>query len=170
MTIKNTLDEIKSLLTELEDEAINQTNDWKTNPTHTKKQEIQKRIKHLLKKTNPEFDNSHKLDNDLEDLEQIESTIGKDKIEWGKEKKQLEDDLKKAQDDNTAKEALIKSKDEEIGKKITTDFITKLENLTKEGVKVDDRLEEYDYGRFAWIMDPEGNRIELWEPPAKKHE
>jgi hypothetical protein len=25
--------------------------------------------------------------------------------------------------------------------------------------------EDYDYGRFAWIMDPEGNRIELWEPP-----
>jgi len=23
----------------------------------------------------------------------------------------------------------------------------------------------YDYGRFAWIMDPEGNKIELWEPP-----
>jgi len=22
----------------------------------------------------------------------------------------------------------------------------------------------YDYGRFAWITDPEGNRIELWEP------
>jgi predicted enzyme related to lactoylglutathione lyase len=25
--------------------------------------------------------------------------------------------------------------------------------------------EEYDYGRFAWVMDPDGNRIELWEPP-----
>jgi len=33
--------------------------------------------------------------------------------------------------------------------------------LRAEGEKV----EEYDYGRFAWIMDPEGNRIELWEPP-----
>jgi predicted enzyme related to lactoylglutathione lyase len=43
-----------------------------------------------------------------------------------------------------------------------------LSELRKEGVKVDDRIEEYDYGRFAWIMDPEGNRIELWEPPAKK--
>ncbi len=27
-----------------------------------------------------------------------------------------------------------------------------------------DRIEEYEYGKFAWIMDPEGNRIELWEP------
>jgi hypothetical protein len=25
-------------------------------------------------------------------------------------------------------------------------------------------FEDYDYGRFAWIMDPEGNRIELWQP------
>jgi hypothetical protein len=32
--------------------------------------------------------------------------------------------------------------------------------------EVDPRIEEYEYGRFAWIMDPEGNRIELWEPPA----
>jgi hypothetical protein len=31
---------------------------------------------------------------------------------------------------------------------------------------VDPRVEEYEYGRFAWIMDPEGNRIELREPPA----
>jgi len=27
------------------------------------------------------------------------------------------------------------------------------------------KREDYDYGRFAWIMDPDGNRIELWEPP-----
>ena len=32
------------------------------------------------------------------------------------------------------------------------------------GVQVDDRIEEYDYGNFGWVMDPEGNRIELWEP------
>jgi predicted enzyme related to lactoylglutathione lyase len=25
--------------------------------------------------------------------------------------------------------------------------------------------EEYEYGKFAWIVDPDGNRIELWEPP-----
>ena len=29
-------------------------------------------------------------------------------------------------------------------------------------------IEEYEYGRFAWVMDPEGNRIELWEPPPGK--
>jgi predicted enzyme related to lactoylglutathione lyase len=26
--------------------------------------------------------------------------------------------------------------------------------------------EESDYGRFAWVLDPEGNKVELWEPPA----
>jgi lactoylglutathione lyase len=39
-----------------------------------------------------------------------------------------------------------------------------LTQLRKEGVVVDERVESDDYGRFAWIMDPEGNRIELWEP------
>ncbi|MBZ5568066.1 MAG: VOC family protein [Acidobacteriia bacterium] len=28
--------------------------------------------------------------------------------------------------------------------------------------------EDHDYGRFAWVMDPEGNKIELWEPPKKQ--
>ena len=40
-----------------------------------------------------------------------------------------------------------------------------LEALRKEGVEVDEKVEEYEYGRFGWINDPEGNRIELWEPP-----
>jgi predicted enzyme related to lactoylglutathione lyase len=39
-----------------------------------------------------------------------------------------------------------------------------LAQLRKEGVTVEERVEFYDYGRFGWIMDPEGNRIELWEP------
>ena len=36
--------------------------------------------------------------------------------------------------------------------------------LREEGVAVEDPIQEYEYGRFAWINDPEGNRIELWEP------
>ena len=39
-----------------------------------------------------------------------------------------------------------------------------LKALKEEGVEIDPHREEYDFGRFAWIMDPEGNRIELWEP------
>ena len=40
-----------------------------------------------------------------------------------------------------------------------------LERLRAEGVQVDERREDSEFGRFAWVMDPEGNRIELWEPP-----
>jgi predicted enzyme related to lactoylglutathione lyase len=40
-----------------------------------------------------------------------------------------------------------------------------LEVLKTEGVWIDPKREDSKYGRFAWIMDPEGNRIELWEPP-----
>ncbi|HLN56910.1 MAG TPA: VOC family protein [Thermoanaerobaculia bacterium] len=37
--------------------------------------------------------------------------------------------------------------------------------LRRVGIEVDPNVEEGEYGRFAWIMDPEGNRVELWEPP-----
>jgi catechol 2,3-dioxygenase-like lactoylglutathione lyase family enzyme len=43
-----------------------------------------------------------------------------------------------------------------------------LAQLRSEGIEVDDRPEDSEYGRFAWIMDPEGNRIELWQPPNPK--
>jgi predicted enzyme related to lactoylglutathione lyase len=39
-----------------------------------------------------------------------------------------------------------------------------LASLRAGGVQVDDRVEDYPYGRFGWLTDPEGNRIELWEP------
>lgn len=41
-----------------------------------------------------------------------------------------------------------------------------LDKLRAGGVEIDPRREDYDYGRFAWFKDPEGNRVELWEPPA----
>ena len=40
-----------------------------------------------------------------------------------------------------------------------------LEALREEGVPIDPKSDDGEYGRFAWIMDPEGNKIELWEPP-----
>jgi predicted enzyme related to lactoylglutathione lyase len=40
-----------------------------------------------------------------------------------------------------------------------------LNALKEEGVEIDPHRENYEYGRFAWIVDPEGNRIELWQPP-----
>jgi predicted enzyme related to lactoylglutathione lyase len=39
-----------------------------------------------------------------------------------------------------------------------------LKVLREEGVTVIDKIEELPYGKFGWIMDPEGNKIELWEP------
>jgi len=41
-----------------------------------------------------------------------------------------------------------------------------LEQLRRGGVKIE-KIEDAAYGRFAWIEDPEGNRIELWEPKRK---
>ena len=41
-----------------------------------------------------------------------------------------------------------------------------LQQLAEAGVWIDTKREDYEYGRFAWIMDPEGNRVELWQPLA----
>ena len=40
-----------------------------------------------------------------------------------------------------------------------------LQALRQEGCAVDDKIDESEFGKFGWVMDPEGNRIELWEPP-----
>jgi predicted enzyme related to lactoylglutathione lyase len=39
-----------------------------------------------------------------------------------------------------------------------------LAQLRKEGVTVDDKVQDESYGKFGWATDPEGNRFELWEP------
>ncbi len=41
-----------------------------------------------------------------------------------------------------------------------------LEQLRRGGIVVE-KVEDYDYDRFAWITDPEGNRLELWEPKGQ---
>ena len=38
--------------------------------------------------------------------------------------------------------------------------------LRAEGCDVAEKVDESEYGKFGWVSDPEGNRIELWEPPA----
>src|SRR4029078_2593277 len=40
-----------------------------------------------------------------------------------------------------------------------------LTELRAEGVQVEAKAEESEFGKFSWVMDPEGNRLELWEPP-----
>ena len=44
------------------------------------------------------------------------------------------------------------------------DLKAMLAQLRDAGLPVDERVEEYEYGNFGWVVDPEGNRIELWEP------
>lgn len=39
-----------------------------------------------------------------------------------------------------------------------------LDRLIAEGVTVDPKRESYDFGKFGWVTDPEGNRVELWQP------
>jgi predicted enzyme related to lactoylglutathione lyase len=39
-----------------------------------------------------------------------------------------------------------------------------LAQLEAAGVPIDPKREDASYGRFAWITDPEGNRVELWQP------
>lgn len=46
-----------------------------------------------------------------------------------------------------------------------SDLDKMLAQLRALGDAVDDKVEDSEYGRFAWVMDPEGNRIELWQPP-----
>ena len=41
---------------------------------------------------------------------------------------------------------------------------TLIEELKNEGVAICGEIEEFDYGKFGWILDPDGNKIELWEP------
>ena len=37
--------------------------------------------------------------------------------------------------------------------------------LRDEGCNVLEKIDESEYGKFAWVIDPEGNKVELWEPP-----
>jgi len=47
---------------------------------------------------------------------------------------------------------------------IVDDLDAILTELRAAGVAVDDNVESYEFGKFGWITDPDGNRIELWQP------
>jgi catechol 2,3-dioxygenase-like lactoylglutathione lyase family enzyme len=47
---------------------------------------------------------------------------------------------------------------------IVDDLDAILAKLARKGVSPDPQREDHDYGRFAWINDPDGSKIELWEP------
>lgn len=37
--------------------------------------------------------------------------------------------------------------------------------LKEEGCEVLGKIDESEFGKFAWVIDPEGNKVELWQPP-----
>ena len=45
------------------------------------------------------------------------------------------------------------------------DLAAVLAALRAEGCAVDDKVDESEFGKFGWVVDPEGNKIELWQPP-----
>ncbi len=49
---------------------------------------------------------------------------------------------------------------------VVDDLDGALEQAEAGGAQVMDEIEEADYGRFGWFIDPDGNKVELWEPPA----
>ena len=51
---------------------------------------------------------------------------------------------------------------------IVDDLDALLERLKSEGVSIDPKRQDESYGRFAWIYDADGNKIELWEPARSR--
>lgn len=43
-----------------------------------------------------------------------------------------------------------------------------LQALRDEGCEVLEKTDDSEYGKFGWVMDPEGNKIELWQAPAEQ--
>lgn len=46
------------------------------------------------------------------------------------------------------------------------DLHSLIEVLREEGCDVLDKVDDSEHGKFGWVIDPEGNKVELWEPPA----
>jgi predicted enzyme related to lactoylglutathione lyase len=45
------------------------------------------------------------------------------------------------------------------------DLAALLQALREEGCDVLEQTHDSEYGKFGWVMDPEGNKVELWQPP-----
>lgn len=45
------------------------------------------------------------------------------------------------------------------------DLASLLQVLRDEGCEVMGKMEDTEFGKFGWVMDPEGNKVELWQPP-----
>jgi predicted enzyme related to lactoylglutathione lyase len=45
------------------------------------------------------------------------------------------------------------------------DLAALLKALREEGCQVLDKTDDSEFGKFGWVIDPEGNKVELWQPP-----
>ena len=50
---------------------------------------------------------------------------------------------------------------------IVDDLDAMMAQLRAAGASVVDQVDDHEYGRFGWVFDPEGNKVELWQPPAE---
>ena len=50
---------------------------------------------------------------------------------------------------------------------VIDDLDAMLARIKLSGVTVLEKIEESEYGRFGWFLDPDGNKVELWEPPER---
>jgi predicted enzyme related to lactoylglutathione lyase len=46
------------------------------------------------------------------------------------------------------------------------DLLAVIKALREEGCNVLEKIDDSEYGKFGWVIDPEGNKVELWQPPA----
>jgi len=46
------------------------------------------------------------------------------------------------------------------------DLAVLIQALRNEGCNVLEKTDDSEYGKFGWVMDPEGNKVELWQPPS----
>ena len=46
------------------------------------------------------------------------------------------------------------------------DLAALLQVLREEGCNVVEKTDDSEFGKFGWVIDPEGNKVELWQPPA----
>lgn len=45
------------------------------------------------------------------------------------------------------------------------DLVGLIKALKEEGCNVLEKIDDSEYGKFGWVIDPEGNKVELWQPP-----
>mgnify|MGYP006282714087 CR=1 FL=1 len=95
--------------------------------------------------------------------------LGLDTDQWGTcfEWKQTEDSGKKGftQWTPASRDSKMFAEHQDFMINYRVSDLTKLVDVLKqEGVKVLDEIEEFEYGKFVHIEDPEGHRIQLWEP------